>query len=76
MKAIDIAREEAEKLFVTLDEDGLEYIIWEHTGFPSFFGGDNPEATFRNQLQEALRPIAEKQRQILVTPSQWERLKW
>jgi hypothetical protein len=45
--ALDIARE----YFPDYDDCGLDYVIWEHTGYPSFWHGDDIEAEFRSQLE-------------------------
>jgi len=47
MKPIQIAKE----ILGDLSDDILEFIIWEYTGYPSFFDG-NPEECFRAQLRE------------------------
>ena len=38
--------------------DMLRYVIWEKTGYPSFFSGD-PRETFVAQARAAFRDIAE-----------------
>jgi len=52
MTPIDIARE----YFPDEDEDFLSFVIWEHTGFPSFWNipedGENPDECLRKQLKE------------------------
>jgi len=62
MNALTIAREEAAKLEVKLDDATLESLVWEQTGWPGFFAGDDPEAEFRRQLQAAMQPIVTAQR--------------
>ncbi len=47
MNGLEITRE----YFPKLTEDGLGYILWNRTGWPSFFAGD-PEACLRGQLAE------------------------
>ena len=50
----EIARE----YFPDADDQTLEFVIWERTGFPGFWrigiDGDTPEQCFRKQLKEAL----------------------
>jgi hypothetical protein len=48
--AQDVARE----YFPDATDDQLEYIIWEHTGFPEFWpdSSKTPEDNLRMQLQE------------------------
>jgi len=52
MTPIEIARE----YFPDKDEDFLNYTIWEHTGFPSFWNipedGATPEDCLRKQLKK------------------------
>jgi hypothetical protein len=76
MNAIEIAREEAAKANVKLDESALEYIIWEETGWPAFFDGD-PETCFREQLRKVLEPIGAQQRAALQEslPTRLERIR-
>lgn len=45
---LDVARE----YFPELSDDELDFILWEYTGFPSFFDGDT-ETELRKQLQYA-----------------------
>jgi len=51
MTPIEIARE----YFPDKDDEYLDWIIWERTGFPSFWriptDGATPEECFRKQLQ-------------------------
>jgi len=44
----DLVRREVDP---ALTDAQADYILWEHTGFPSFFDGD-PEETLIRQLQE------------------------
>ena len=50
MNAIDIAKD----IFPDATGEFLEFVIWEKTGFPSFWNipkdGNTPEECFRNQL--------------------------
>jgi len=52
MNAIEIARE----VFPDKPDDFLEFVIWEYTGFPSFWNipqeGNTPEECFRKQLND------------------------
>lgn len=45
MNALKIARE----IFPNEEDDFLDYVLWEETGFPSFFH-DDPEKELRQQL--------------------------
>ena len=45
------ALEIAQEIFPDYDRCGLEYVIWEHTGYPSFWATDDIEAEFRRQLE-------------------------
>ena len=57
MKPIDIARE----YFPNESDENLDHIIWEKTGFPSFWqipkDGKTPEECFRAQLKRATEEI-------------------
>ena len=44
----DIVRE----YFPDADNDTINYILWEKTGFPCFWETDDAEACLRKQLQE------------------------
>lgn len=52
MKVLDIVREE----LPGEHEDALEYILWNHTGYPCFWAigqdGETPEECLRAQLRE------------------------
>jgi len=52
MSALDIARE----VFPALSDNELNYIIWNHTGYPAFWhiprDGDTPEECLRTQLNK------------------------
>ena len=50
----DIVRE----YFPDADDEFIEYVIWTHTGYPSFWKTDNPEAEMRQQLQEFKEKIS------------------
>ena len=60
MSVLEIAREEAAKAGITIDDSTLDYLIWNETGFPSFWIGD-PETCLREQLQAALIRIKTSQ---------------
>jgi hypothetical protein len=49
MTGIELVKE----YFPTASEDDAEMVLWECTGYPSFFMGDDPVAYFRAQLMEA-----------------------
>ena len=63
--AIEIAREYLPRL---ADEE-LDHVIWEYTGFPSFWNipkdGNTPEECFRKQLLAYARAHTEAFAQIL-----------
>jgi len=40
--------------FPSADNDFVDYILWEHTGYPSFWKTDDVEACLREQLEEFL----------------------
>lgn len=56
MTALEIAGEIAEKHGFELSQDQLNFVIWEHTGFPEFWhiprDGNTPEECLRTQLKE------------------------
>ena len=53
MNGLAIAREIADELDLDVPDDYLGWVMWEETGWPSFFDGD-PETVFRQQLRVAL----------------------
>ena len=59
--ALQIARE----YFPEATEEEIEYVIWEQTGFPSFWqihkDGATPEECFRKQLAEFAASVKEGQ---------------
>ena len=63
MTALGIMRDEANKLggLEFLSDTTLEYLLWEETGFPSFWwipqDGNTPEECLRKQAREALLKI-------------------
>ena len=49
MTGIELVRQ----YFPNVSEEMADHILWNRTGFPSFFpGGENPEKYFGNQLAE------------------------
>ena len=58
MNATDIAKE----YFPDANDEFLEFVIWEQTGFPGFWripeDGASPEECFRKQLLEASQRVA------------------
>mgnify|MGYP003423372163 CR=1 FL=1 len=52
MLVMDIVREE----LPGVDPEALEYILWNHTGYPSFWAipkdGNTPEECLRTQLRQ------------------------
>lgn len=60
MTALDIARE----YFPDLPDNELDYIIWEHTGYPDFWqigtDGNTREECFRTQLQRFKDTVKEE----------------
>lgn len=65
MKVIDIARE----IFPNKTESFLDYVIWNETGFPSFWNipedGETPEACLRKQLNDLKNRIAKNNAPLL-----------
>ena len=55
MNALDIAK----RYFPKADDEFLEFVIWEKTGFPSFWNipkdGNTSEECFRKQLKAAVK---------------------
>lgn len=58
MNGLAIAREVAEDLELDRPDDFLGWVMWNETGWPSFFDGD-PETVFRKQIRDALRMESE-----------------
>lgn len=58
MTWLEAVKDEAAKHGRVLDDDGAEYILWEHTGFPGFWqigvDGATPEECLRKQVRRAL----------------------
>ena len=55
MKVLSFARKIAHEEGVRPASDAmLDYVIWEYTGYPSFWDGD-PVRCFERQLREAFR---------------------
>lgn len=48
---LDIAREVAAEFRLVLTDHAAMDVLWEYTGYPSFWRGD-PEAECRRQLRE------------------------
>jgi hypothetical protein len=40
------------EIFPDATDDFVEFTLWTHTGYPSFWLTDNPEAECREQLRE------------------------
>jgi hypothetical protein len=53
MNGLAIARKVADELHLTISDELLEWIMWNETGWPSFFVGD-PETIFQQQIRTAL----------------------
>ena len=53
MNGLAIAQEVAKELDLSIDDEHLGWVMWNETGWPSFFDGD-PEMVFRQQLRVAL----------------------
>lgn len=41
-----------------ITNDEADYVLWEHTGFPAFFEGDDAEAWFSKQAREFFEQVA------------------
>jgi hypothetical protein len=58
MTALEIVKDEASKLGKQLDDDSAGYLLWNNTGFPSFWripeDGNTVEECIRKQVREAL----------------------
>lgn len=63
MTALEVMRDEANKLggLDFLSDSTLEYLMWEETGYPSFWwipqDGNTPEECLRKQGREAMLKI-------------------
>lgn len=53
---LDLAKEVGKEFGKTLNDKQADYMLWEHTGFPSFFSGD-PIEQCREQLRAAFRRV-------------------
>jgi hypothetical protein len=66
MKTGEIIREEAGKFGLTLEDDDVEYVLWEHTGFPEFWhipeDGATPEECLRKQVRDWAQRVLERRR--------------
>ena len=47
----DVVKSVAQEFDRTVTDADIDYILWEHTGFPAFFDGD-PEECVRRQVKE------------------------
>ena len=56
----EVVKEECLKAGVTLKEEDVEYVLWEHTGYPSFW--PDPNKTPEENLRMQVREWAEKQK--------------
>ena len=53
MNGLAIAQEVAKEMGLSVDDETLGWVMWNETGWPSFFDGDSEE-TYRRQLRVAL----------------------
>ena len=51
MTWLEVCKDEAKKAGVELTDKQADTVLWEFTGFPSFFDGD-PEECVRRQVRE------------------------
>jgi len=75
---VEIVQDEARQLFIALPKDFAEHILWEHTGFPSFYDGD-PEVCIRKSTRIFLETDLSMWRLTFppppsTAPTAWERL--
>lgn len=49
---IELVQEVATEMGWDCDPEYADYILYEYTGFPSFWDGDNPAECCRKQLRE------------------------
>jgi hypothetical protein len=54
VNGLAIAQEVAKELDLSLNDELLEWLMWNETGWPSFFDGD-PETVYRRQIRSALK---------------------
>lgn len=52
----DLAKEVGKEFGKTLNDKQADYLLWNHTGFPSFWNG-NPIEECREQLRAAFRRV-------------------
>lgn len=52
MNWLDLVHQEASKTGHVITDEAADAILWEHTGFPSFYLGDDPVEYFTNQLRD------------------------
>ena len=77
MTGIELVQEVARKYgIVNLSDDMANDILWEHTGYPAFFLGSNPEAWFRIQLDDFFKRVEDTSWMFEKAdrPTVWERL--
>ena len=64
MNVGEVIREEAAKVGVTLTDEEVEHVLWEHTGYPCFWPIDElhptPADAFRKQVIEWADSLKEK----------------
>lgn len=67
MKVSEVVKEIAAKYDREVSEEDIEYVVWTHTGYPSFWSsedGDSPEECFRTQLDRFFKDPAEAERRL------------
>ena len=47
-----MCQDEARKVGIELTVADADWVLWEHTGFPSFYEGDDAEGYFRKQIRQ------------------------
>ncbi len=52
MTGIEMAQDEAHQAGLELTDKQADTVLWEYTGFPSFWQGESAEAHFRKQIRE------------------------
>lgn len=53
---LDLAKDVGREFGITLDDKQADYMLWNHTGFPSFWKGD-PIEECRAQLRAAFKRV-------------------
>jgi hypothetical protein len=65
MTWLELAKEEASKAGLIIDDEAADYILWEYTGFPIYWDiprlGATPEEVCRNQLAQHFKPVESEQ---------------